>query len=66
MECSKQICQILWPNVPFKTAVSLLVFCLDDESIDVSRVLKSHYYCVALKFSLSLFIIALYILLLLL
>ena len=20
MECSKQICQILWPNVPFKTS----------------------------------------------
>ena len=54
MECSKQICQILWPNISFKTAVSLLVFCLDDEPIDVSRVSKSHY-CAALKFFLSFF-----------
>ena len=30
------------------------MFCLDDESIDVSRVSKSHY-CAVLKFFLSFF-----------
>ena len=37
-----------WFNVLFKTCVSLLIFCLDDLSIDVSVVLNKapHYYCV--------------------
>ena len=28
-------------NVPFKTCVSLLIFCFDDLSVGVSRALKS-------------------------
>ena len=31
----------IWSNVSFKTTVSLLIFCLDDLSIDVSGVLQS-------------------------
>ena len=31
----------IWSNVSFKAAVSLLTFCLEDLSIDVSGVLKS-------------------------
>ena len=30
-----------WFRVPFKANVSLLIFCLDDLSIDVNGVLKS-------------------------
>lgn len=31
----------IWPNVSFKAAVYLLIFCLDDLSVDVSGILKS-------------------------
>ena len=31
----------IWSNVSFKARVSLLIFCVDDLSIDVSGVLKS-------------------------
>ena len=33
--------KFIWSNVSFKVSVSLLIFCLDDLSIDVSGVLKS-------------------------
>ena len=32
--------KFIWSNVLFKANVSLLIFCLDDLSIDVSEVLK--------------------------
>ena len=36
-----------------KANVSLLIFCSDDLSIDVSGVLKSpYYYCITVSFSL--------------
>ena len=31
----------IWSNVSFKASVSLLIFCLNDLSVDVSGVLKS-------------------------
>ena len=39
------------PNVPFKTCVSLLVFCFDDLSIGVSGELKSPTIIVLLSTS---------------
>ena len=38
-------------NVPFKAKVSLLIFCLDDLSTDVSGVLKSSTITVLLSIS---------------
>ena len=38
-------------NVPFKTCISLLIFCFDDLSIGVSGVLKSPTIIVLLSFS---------------
>ena len=41
MECSLYISvRFIWSVVLFKACVSLLIFCLDDLSIDVSGVLK--------------------------
>ena len=34
----------------FKACVSLLIFCLDDLSIDVSGVLESLIYCITIDF----------------
>ena len=31
----------IWTNVLFKTSISLLIFCLDDLSIDVGGILQS-------------------------
>ena len=41
----------IWSNVSFKASVSLLIFCLDDLSIDVSGVLKSPTLIVLLSVS---------------
>ena len=41
----------IWYNVSFKASVSLLIFCLDDLSIDVSGVLKSPTITVLLSIS---------------
>ena len=38
----------IWSNVLFKASVSLLIFCLDDLSIDISGVLKSPTIVVSL------------------
>ena len=42
----------IWSNVLFKTTVYLLIFCLDDLSIDVSKALKSPTIIVLLPISL--------------
>ena len=47
--------------MPFKTCVSLLIFCLHDLSTDVSEVLKSHTVIVLVLISL-LRLLAFYIL----
>ena len=47
MECSIISIKYVWSNGSFKASVSLLIFCLDDLSIDVNWVLKSlllYYY----------------------
>lgn len=31
----------IWTNVLFKTSISLLIFCLDDLSIDIGGVIQS-------------------------
>ncbi len=41
----------IWSNVSFKACVSLLIFCLDDLSIDESGVLKSPPIIVLLSIS---------------
>lgn len=41
----------IWPNVSFKSDISLLTFCLDDLSIDVNRVLKFPIVIVQLSVS---------------
>ena len=41
----------IWSNVPLKTYVSLLIFCLDDLSIAESGVLKSLTIIVFLSIS---------------
>ena len=41
----------IWYKVVFKTSVSLLIFCLDDLSIDISGVLKSPTIIVLLSLS---------------
>ena len=41
----------IWSNVPLKTYVSLLIFCLDDLSIAESGVLKSPTIIVFLSIS---------------
>ena len=43
--------KLFWCNVSFKASVSLLIFCLDDLSIDVSGVLKSTAIIVLLSIS---------------
>lgn len=40
MECFVSI-KSIWSNVSFKATISLLIFCLYDLFIDVSKVLKS-------------------------
>ena len=52
----------IWSSVSFKAIVSLLIFCLDDLYIAVSRLLKSPTIMVLL--SISFFVIDLYILVL--
>ena len=42
---------ILSPSYPFKAKVSLLIFCLDDLSIDVEEVFKSSTIIVSLSVS---------------
>ena len=39
MKCSLSI-NFIWSIVSFKARVTLLIFCLNDLSVDVSRVLK--------------------------
>ena len=46
----------------FKTCVSLMIFCLDDLSMDVSWMFKSPTFTVLLSVSLFMTIFALYIL----
>ena len=43
--------KFIWSNISFKDCVSLLIFCLDDLSIDESRVLKSPTIIVLLSIS---------------
>ena len=50
-----------WFSVSFRAIVSLLIFCLDDLSIPVSRELKSPTITVLLSVSLLMFVIELYI-----
>ena len=50
MECPEDINEIS-SNVSFKTCVSLLIFCFDNLSIGVSRVLKSPTIIVLLSIS---------------
>ena len=45
----------IWSSVSFKAIVSMLVFCLDDLSIDV--MLKSHIIIVLLLISYFMFVI---------
>ena len=42
--------KFLWSKVLFKACVSLLIFSLDDLSIDVSGVLVSLIYCITINF----------------
>ena len=43
----------IWSNVSFKASVSLLIFCLNHLSIDVSGGVKvPYYYCITVNFSL--------------
>ena len=51
MECPEDINEVISSNVLFKTCVSLLIFCFDDLSIDVSGVLKSPTIIVLLSIS---------------
>ena len=52
MECSIYISiKFIQSNVSFKASVSLLIFCLDDPSIDVSGVLMSPTIIVLLSIS---------------
>src|SRR3712207_4062943 len=56
----------IWSSVSFKATVSLLAFCLDDLSVDVSEVLKSLTIIVLLLISpFRSLIVALYTLVLL-
>ena len=48
---------IPWSVMSFKANVSLLAFCLDDLSIDVSRVLKSPAIILLLSISLVMLLI---------
>ena len=41
LECPEISMRSISSNISFKTCVSLLIFCFDDLSIGVSRVLKS-------------------------
>ena len=34
----------VWSNIVFNAYISLLIFCLDDLSIDISGLLRSPYY----------------------
>ena len=43
--------KLIWPNVSFKACVSLLIYCLDDLSIDESLVLKAPTIIVLLLIS---------------
>ena len=45
MESPLYISKSSWINMSFKATVSLLIFCLYDQSIDVNRVLLLLYYC---------------------
>ena len=48
----------IWSSVSFKAAVSLLIFCLEDLSIEIRRVLKSQqslYFCWSLPLCSSRF-----------
>lgn len=40
----------IWSNMSFKACVSLLIFCLDDLSVDVWGVKFLHSYCVFVDF----------------
>ena len=51
MECSIISIKSIWSNVSFRACVSMLIFCLDDLSIDVSGVLKSLAIIVLLSIS---------------
>ena len=51
MECPEDMNDIHLSNVSLKTCVSLLIFCFDDLSIGVSRVLKSPTIIVLLSIS---------------
>ena len=52
----------IWSSVSFNATVSLLIFCLDGLSIDVSWVLKSPIIIVLLSISTFIFFIDFYIL----
>ena len=51
MECPEDIMRSIRSNVAFNTCVSLLIFCSDDLSIDVSGLLKSSTTIVLLTIS---------------
>ena len=48
--------KFVWPTVSLKASVSLLIFCLDNLSIDVSGVLKSPTIIVLLSISPFVFV----------
>ena len=50
----------IWPNLSFKAKVSLLIFCLNGISIDITGALKSSPSIVFLFLPLGLLIFALY------
>ena len=52
MECSENINRLIWSNGSFKACISLLIFPLDDLTIDVSGVLKFLTITVVLLISL--------------
>ena len=47
----------IWSSVSFKAIVSLLIFCLDNLSVDMGRVFKSHAIIVLLSKSTFMFVI---------
>ena len=51
MECSVYISKAIWSILSFKAFVSLLIFCLDDLSIDETGVLISPIIIVLLLIS---------------
>ena len=56
-----------WSNIPVKATVSLLTFCLDDLSVDVSGVLNVpyNYFVVVSSLAVGMLVIVVYILVLL-